>query len=46
VWENLDRHFERDFGESKGKNVVHRSDSVEAAEKEIGWLFGKEELFG
>ena len=35
----------RDFGESKGKNVVHRSDSVEAAEKEIGWLFKPEELF-
>lgn len=35
----------RDFGESKGKNVVHRSDSVEAAEKEIGLLFKPEELF-
>lgn len=35
----------RDFGESKGKNVVHRSDSVEAAEKEIGWLFKSEEVF-
>lgn len=35
----------RDFGESKGKNVVHRSDSQEAANKEIGWLFKPEELF-
>lgn len=35
----------KDFGESKGKNVVHRSDSVEAAEKEIGLLFKPEELF-
>ena len=34
----------KDFGESKGKNVVHRSDSVEAAEKEIGWLFKPEDL--
>ncbi len=29
----------RDFGESKPKNVVHRSDSAEAAAKEIGLLF-------
>ena len=29
----------RDFGESKGKNVVHRSDSKEAAQKEIDLLF-------
>ena len=36
----------RDFGESKGKNVVHRSDSVEAAQKEIGLLFKTEEVFG
>jgi nucleoside-diphosphate kinase len=35
----------RDFGESKPKNVVHRSDSVEAATKEIGLLFAKEEVF-
>ena len=35
----------RDFGESKPKNVVHRSDSTEAAVKEIGLLFTKEELF-
>ena len=35
----------KDFGESKPKNVVHRSDSVEAAEKEIGLLFTKDELF-
>ncbi len=28
-----------DFGESKQKNVVHRSDSPEAAKKEIGLLF-------
>jgi len=36
----------KDFGESKPKNVVHRSDSVEAAQKEIGLLFVKEEVFG
>lgn len=36
----------RDFGESKPKNVVHRSDSVEAAKKEIGLLFGGNEIFG
>jgi nucleoside-diphosphate kinase len=36
----------RDFGESKPKNVVHRSDSVEAASKEIGLLFDKTEIFG
>jgi len=36
----------KDFGESKGKNVVHRSDSAEAAEQEIGLLFRSEELFG
>lgn len=35
----------KDFGESKGKNVVHRSDSPETAVKEIGLLFKKEELF-
>lgn len=35
----------KDFGESKGKNVVHRSDSVEAATSEIGLLFTPEELF-
>lgn len=35
----------KDFGETKAKNVVHRSDSKEAAEKEIGLLFNPEELF-
>ena len=35
----------KDFGESKGKNVVHRSDTPEAAENEIGLLFTPEELF-
>ncbi len=34
----------RDFAESKQKNVVHRSDSAEAAKKEIGLLFTKEEI--
>ena len=34
----------RDFGESKPKNVVHRSDSSEAAAKEIGLLFTPTEL--
>jgi nucleoside-diphosphate kinase len=35
----------KDFGESKPKNVVHRSDSTIAAAKEIGLLFTKSELF-
>lgn len=35
----------KDFGVDKPHNVVHRSDSVEAAEKEIGLLFKKEELY-
>lgn len=34
----------RDFGVDKPHNVVHRSDSVEAAQKEIGLLFKPEEL--
>lgn len=34
----------RDFGVDKPHNVVHRSDSIEAAEKELGLLFEKEEL--
>lgn len=36
----------RDFGVDKPRNVVHRSDSVEAAKKEIGLLFTSEELLG
>ncbi len=35
----------KDYGESKPKNVVHRSDSVEAAAKEIGLLFKDDEVF-
>jgi nucleoside-diphosphate kinase len=35
----------KDFGESKPKNVVHRSDSIEAAQKEIGLLFTSEEVY-
>jgi len=35
----------KDFGVDKPHNVVHRSDSTEAAEKEIGLLFTKEEIF-
>lgn len=34
----------RDFGVDKPHNVVHRSDSVEAAAKEIGWLFSPSDL--
>src|SRR3972149_7299129 len=37
--EALPGTIRRDFGESKPKNVVHRSDSVEAAEKEIRLIF-------
>ena len=35
----------KDFGIDKPNRVVHRSDSVEAAQKEIGLLFLPEELF-
>lgn len=35
----------RDFGVDKPHNVVHRSDSVEAAKKEIGLLFTPGELY-
>ncbi len=35
----------KDFGVDKPHNVVHRSDSAEAAAKEIGLLFTKEEIF-
>lgn len=34
----------RDFGVDKPHNVVHRSDSVEAAQKEIGLLFRVDEI--
>ncbi|MDP1721631.1 MAG: nucleoside-diphosphate kinase [Candidatus Gottesmanbacteria bacterium] len=35
----------KDFGVDKPHNVVHRSDSVEAAAKEIGLLFADGEIF-
>ena len=35
----------KDFGVDKPHNVVHRSDSAEAAQKEIGLLFTPQELF-
>jgi nucleoside-diphosphate kinase len=35
----------KDFGTDKPHNVVHRSDSAEAAQKEIGLLFTPEELY-
>ncbi len=35
----------KDFGVDKPHNVVHRSDSVEAAKKEIGLLFTSQELY-
>ncbi len=35
----------KDFGVDKPRNVVHRSDSVEAAQKETGLLFAPGELF-
>ncbi len=34
----------KDFGVDKPHNVVHRSDSAEAARKEIGLLFSAQEL--
>lgn len=36
----------KDFGVDKPHNVVHRSDSAEAANKEIGLLFSSTEVFG
>lgn len=39
------RTIRRDFGVDKPHNVVHRSDSAEAAQKEIGLLFKTEEIF-
>ena len=36
----------KDFGVDKPHNVVHRSDSAEAAQKEIKLLFTPQELFG
>lgn len=36
----------KDFGVDKPHNVVHRSDSAEAAAKEIGLLFSSAEVFG
>ena len=35
----------KDFGVDKPHNVVHRSDSAAAAQKEIGLLFKSEELY-
>jgi nucleoside-diphosphate kinase len=35
----------KDFGVDKPHNVVHRSDSTEAAEKEIGLIFETSEIF-
>jgi len=35
----------RDLGTDKPRNVVHRSDSAEAAAREIGILFTPEELY-
>lgn len=34
-----------DFGMSQSFNLIHASDSIDAAEKEIKLLFSKEELF-
>jgi nucleoside-diphosphate kinase len=34
-----------DFGMSGQQNLIHASDSVENAKKEIGLLFGKDEVF-
>lgn len=35
----------KDFGVDKPHNVVHRSDSPQAAQKEIGLLFKSDELY-
>ncbi len=42
--EALPGTIRKDFGVDKPHNVVHRSDSAEAAQKEIGLLFTPEEL--
>ncbi len=42
--EALPGTIRRDYGVDKPHNVVHRSDSKEAAEKEIGLLFTTSEL--
>jgi len=34
----------KDFGSSKSENIVHASDSVETATKEIGFFFSEKEL--
>jgi nucleoside-diphosphate kinase len=34
-----------DFGMSGSQNMIHASDSVEAAEKEMGLIFNADELF-
>jgi len=34
-----------DFGMSGSQNIVHASDSVESAEKEIGLMFDEKEIF-
>lgn len=43
--EALPGTIRKDFGVDKPHNVVHRSDSLEAAEKEIGMLFAAHELY-
>lgn len=43
--EALPGTIRKDFGVDKPHNVVHRSDSVETAQKEIGLLFGPGEVF-
>jgi len=35
----------RDFGSDIQRNVVHGSDSIETAEKEIGLFFSEDEIF-
>ena len=41
---NPEGTIRKTFGESKAHNVVHRSDSAEAAKKEIGLLFNPDEI--
>lgn len=35
-----------DFGMSGSKNIIHASDSLESAEKELGLIFNGDEIFG
>ena len=39
-WRQSDGNGESEYGESKGRNTVHASDSVASAEREVKLFFG------